>query len=215
MELRGFSDLSDVEILTLTDEQTRYYVDLECAKAGAPLLPPEPGPKPVEPEKHCSARSYEIGGINLYSSEDAMKVLDLLNSVKRCSWGYARGGSYRDRVLTTESGALTISKGSGYTPEEWERQRESVVAYEQALKAWETADSERSKAIKAREDAVGWVMEKIERVREQDGLRKQYAAEMERYTELANGDRAMAREFLVRARPEASEYVPCVVVVSK
>ena len=208
MSLRRFDDLSEAEVLSLSDEQVRYYMDLECAEAGAPLLPPDPG---VEPQKETFPKDREhfaVGGILFKNASDAQRVLELVNTLPRFKSDYARGGSYYEHIITAKDEPEVMGSSRDYSPEAWELVRADVTAQNQAKERWKAAKGEYDKAVEKRDEACAWVMGRVEAVRENERKRQQYAVELARYVELAKGDEDVARDFLLRAKPEANEYLP-------
>lgn len=214
MPLRRFDDLSESEILALSDEQVRYYMDLECAEAGAPLLPPDPGYAPEKQSYPKDREHFAVGGILFQNAADAQRVLELVNTLPRYKSDYARGGAYYEHIITAKDEPEVMGSGRDYSPEAWEGVRADVVAQNQAKTRWDEAKAEYDKAVEERDKACAWVMSRVEEVRENERKRQQYSAELARYTELAKGDEDMARDFLLRAKPEAAEYLPQRVVAA-
>lgn len=205
--MKRFDELSDAEILALTEEQIAYYHDFACAEEGAPLMPPPVGPAPEAVEAQHDMKVYQVAGVYFSTMEDASRVADAMNSCRRLTTEYARGGSYRDKVAKVADAPESVTTEPVYSQAMWDSVRQKVTAYNEAKSAWEKRRDEYNKAAELRARVTAWISERIERVHEAEIERRRCEAEFARYVEIARGDRAMAREFLVKARPEAAQFI--------
>ncbi len=205
--MKRFDELSDAEVLALTDEQIAYYHDFACAEEGAPLMPPPVGPAPEVVEAQQDMKIYTVGGVSFATMEDASLVADAMNSCRRLTTEYARGGSYRDKVAKAVDAPESVTTESVYSQAMWDSVRQKVTAYNEAKAAWEKRRDDYSKAAELRSRVTAWISQCIESVRETDIERQRCEAEFARYVEIAQGDRAMARAFLIKARPEAAQFI--------
>ena len=46
--MKRYNEMTDAELLELTNEQIATLIDYECALDGVPMLPPDPGPAPPD-----------------------------------------------------------------------------------------------------------------------------------------------------------------------
>lgn len=203
-----FDDLDDAAILALTDEEIQYYIDLACAEDGAPLLPPDPGAKPAPPTPEHDVTAYEVGGFLFASMHDAQDVANLVNDLTRVRSDYAPGGSYREHVINPEPSAVTVTSVRAFSPTAWNAQRAEVLKATAAVETWQKNRDEFDKVAKRRGEVAEWIVNRLAEVREAAYQRDRYVAELARYVTLAQGDEAIARTFLLKAHPEAAEYLP-------
>jgi hypothetical protein len=207
--MRAFEDLSHEEILGLGEGEIERYCNLACAQEGAPLLPPEPGEKPEKPTHEPDVEVYEAGGEYLRSQEAALAVADAINKGGPLSWDYAPGGDYNQRrIKGAKDDARTVKGARFYSVAKWEEIKGEMLAYSEAKKRWEEEKKEYDEAVEARSRVTEWIWEKIAEVREAERQRERFAALLTRYLDLADGDEAVARKFLLDAHPEAEEFLP-------
>lgn len=204
--MKRFSDLTDAEILALTEAEIAYHIDYECAEAGAGLLPPDPGPEPVKPEGMKDVSAFEVEGLVFTSREDALRVAEALEKCSRYELRYV-GNDWSQQVLVRESGPVEVKPVKHYSPNGWDAAKTIVRKYADEKKAWDERVSEMQRIIKERDSATEWVRNRIGEVRENEWRRQRVLADFERYVELAGGDRVIARRFLVKANPSAEQFI--------
>ena len=75
-----FTEMTDAELLALTETELEELIDLECAYEGIPLLPP----KPEEPIKPANLRPdtsvFHFDDIYITDPEEARRAEELLRS---------------------------------------------------------------------------------------------------------------------------------------
>lgn len=204
---KPFDSLSDAEVVALNDEQVKFYMDLACAEDGAPLLPPDPGPEPEPIEKVRDVTVYSVEGIHFATQEAAQEVAALLATLPRVDLTYARGGHYSDQVAKPDTGAVATSSTQAYSLAGWDQARERVTAHNSKVEQYEKDREAYNKAAETRSRVTEWISTRIREAHESEWTRGRMEAEFERYVALAEGDRAMARRFLLKAHPEAEKFI--------
>lgn len=206
--MKTFDELTHEEILALDDKGIQRYCDLECAKEGAPLLPPEPGEKPEKPAHEPDVEVYGAGGEYFRSQEAAIAVAEAINQGKPITWGYAPGGDYRQRKINgTKDEAEAVSGERFFSPAKWDEVKGEMLAYNEAKTRWEEEKKEYDDAVKARSRVTEWIWDKISEARETERQREKFSSLLTRYVDLAEGNEATAMKFLLQAHPEAEEFL--------
>ncbi len=200
--MKRFDDLSNEEIFALTDEQINYYVDVECAYAGAPLLPPEPGTKPAKPEIEPDMVLYAVGGGYTYVATEAEAAI-LMEAYKKVrTWGYDYRGNIKiAQPKSDDSYDKRTDVAKMFSPELYDKHKKDLEAYEAKLKEWENVNNEYTKAVKQRTEVTDWIYEKLSNVRDLHRKREQLVAAHKQYLELAGGSNEIALNFLKKAYP--------------
>lgn len=205
--MKTFDELTDAEVLALTDAEIERYIDLECARAGVPLLPPEPGPKPEEPAAEKDVTLYEVGGDLFRDQETALRVAGVINEAGRVRLDYIPGPGFT-RIVGGADEPVSVQAVAHYSAARWDEVKAAVHAYEEAKGRWDAENSEYNKALSARRKSVEWVWDRIHEVREGERRRERYLSLLRRYIDLADGDEVLARKFLLDSEPEAAKYLP-------
>lgn len=209
--MKTFDELATEEILALTDSEIERYINLECARSGVPLLPPEPGPGPEKPTTEKDVTLYAVGSFEFREQEAALRIADAINAERPVATKYASGPSYQ-RIIDGPADAASVTANTYYSCERWAEVGSELLAYEEAHRRWEAERDEYTKAVKARDGAAEWIWNRIGEVREEERQRRRTVALLERYVELADGDEAVARKFLLDVEPEAAKYLPAATV---
>lgn len=204
--MRSFEDLSDAEVLALSDEQVNRYVDLACAEAGVPLMPPLPvEPMPITLTPDVSI--YIVGDFCFYNSDDAFRVAELVNSLRRCTLQYVSGPRY-ERVVRPAEGELIVTPSKNFSVENWDRVKNDANRYTEQKKAYDLELAEYNKTSKARTDIAESIHERRGRVLADERRRQTLRAHFERYLTLADGNREIAARFLQAAHSDAPVLLP-------
>jgi len=204
--MRNFDDLSDAEILALNDSQVSQYIDLACAEAGVPLLPPrpnEPDAVPVTPDMTI----YGVGDIYFYNQADALSAVALLGSLRRCSLQYVSGPRY-ERVVRPETSDLSVQPAKHFSPENWDRVKNDANRYAEQKKTYDADLGEYNKAGAARSKIAESICGRREQVCADERRREMLRASFERYLALADGNREIAARFLKAAHGDADTMLP-------
>jgi len=197
--MKTFEELTNHEISELTDEQIKHYCDLACAEFGAPLMPPRPGkPEPVEIEGE--SHLVEIGNW-YFSPDDGAKVMSVLASVtihKRENWDKP----YYCKIVTASDYDYPKMAGVAMlTAEQYDRHREELVKYREAVTQYESDRKAFDEAVKKRGEATDWIYKKLREARDDVSYRTTRIADFNEYFKLADGNRKTAIRFLLKAYP--------------
>lgn len=200
-------DFTDDELVDLTPTEVDYYIDLECARTGVPLLPPHPGEAPDKPSPVLDVELHEVklGYTSVLTCKDADDALDIANVLKNV---VAKGGA----VHTAEIGGYGAGIGqclNGQDARDVEikaigaASEASKLESEKAVQSYKTLKSrhdEQMKEYRAAKEGREQIEEDVREAIEEAGRRvrrRQRAQErLDRYIELAAGNRAMALRFL-------------------
>lgn len=204
---KPFENLTDNEILALTEEDIAHYVDLACAEAGVPLLPPDPGPSPdLPPAPAPDLVMWQVSSETFEDREHAQAFADAGNKGQRLRLDldyntYCRMAS--GELATT----LEVSRIEVYGTRTWDAAKLAVVARNNAKQAHAEARANFARAAVERRDVAATVTGRVAQAQADQRNRDWCGAELRRYVELANGDEAVARRFLLRARPDVEKYL--------
>lgn len=196
--MKTINDLTDAELVELTDEKLEVFIDRECAEKGIPLLPSEPVP-PQEPTIPYDTIAYVVAYFEFENREDAEAVAAIINGKPRAKYEFKYphdeshfvGWSIEDRVHVTEK---TILSPPQHLATKAMRER-----YKAEKDAYDKLYEEYRKILGERDDVAGEV-----RSRRWDALKRKHDRDrhrqnFERYVTMAEGDRAVAFRFFSSA----------------
>lgn len=202
--IRRFSDLTDAEVLALSDDELARYVDLECAIEGVPLALTEPvRPEIVAPQPDVTL--FGVGDLLFYDRQDADAVVALVNGCRRAELKWS--GDYSKQIAQPADEVEVVAQ-KHFSAELWATVRSAVQEHAQAKKQYEQELETYRKVARERDAISGEMYGRIRDLRRQQYERETMQREFDRYIDLANGDRRMAAQFLDRAHREAARLLP-------
>jgi len=196
--MKRINELTEAELLALTDADAQNLIDYECALEGVPMLPPHPGPAPVKNAPPFDAKAFEVGGVLVLDSEHAGRILDAITSGPLYKIEYSsehlvalREGDYDFPEIKTKAAR---------SPEQWAEIKFDMGKYEAEKKEYDRLTKTYSDAMKERQSIIDTLRDAISDARERHYSREQLRSEFARYLELAEGNRQIALNFLDKAK---------------
>jgi hypothetical protein len=209
--MKPFHELTEDELIALTDEQVTFYIDFACAEAGVPLLPPTiPGNGPTPP-KVPTINVYKVAGVSFTDVADAEKLQAfILTLLSRGDEKYLDGRWREPKYFQPKGDAdtYTITTSTSMTEAQARAHLAALDAHEEAKNAHENATRKYREILEKRKSYAKDVHDAISEAHSKRYRRDELQALFDRYVELAGGDRMIAARFLERAKPEAREVLP-------
>jgi len=205
--MKRYTDFTDEELLTITEEDLSALVDLECAISGVPLLPAAPE-YVQEVDVAPDTTVYEVAGFYFEERGAADRVANVINEQRplqvTCDWqldrcrhvdGYAGSGAVvkAEQVLTKAT---------------HERTRNARMEYKAKKEAYDKLRKEYDRIVSMREECAENVYRAVERARTERSRRELAEGNLQRYIQLADGDEEQARKFFDAAYPDLVVYLP-------
>lgn len=212
MARKAFAELSELELVELTEEQIQDYIDLACAQQGVGFLPP----RPVDPGKQAIADDMVVqaighGAIHVRTAEAAARVLTLFAELAQegelVTLEYLSGPSFRKMVKATAD-IPNASPTPCLSPTLAGAMKTKIEEHERAVKQYEKDSELYHKARGARDFIETEVRDRIAESFRTKMRREERRRHFERYLELADGNRATAAKFLKNTYPDALELLP-------
>lgn len=207
--MKAFDDLTNEELVALSQEQIAHYKRLEAAEAGVVL----PGPEPVPFSEQRPSQDvvlYTVMGCKFTSREKAEELQRFLMERQAClvetdyNW---QMGSHAHYVKGFE-GELAITESSVYSAKRYEELREQINGYSQRKKVADEARAEWQKAKNGFDKCVEWVDGKVSEARARIWKEQENQRRFNEYLELAEGDSRRAWQFFTKANLELVDFRP-------
>ena len=201
--MKEFENLTDEEIMELSDQDIERLIDYRCAKKGIPFL----WKKPTEPtgldvlDKDAEIYKLSVDYLFFLDIAEAQAVLELLLKSKIVKVEY-QGTVYKE---IDNWSTPRIQKQSIYSPEHYAKAtnehrdlNEVKKRYDKDLAGWNTTKESRVEVI----DEVLGKIEEVDVLRDKKGRFKE---DFKKYVKMAKGDKEEAFKFLIKAYPEADD----------
>jgi len=101
-----------------------------------------------------------------------------------------------------------IKVKKAHSPEQWDRIKESVQAFETSKKEWEAINKVYQNAVKERQSIINAVRDAISDARDNNYSREQLRSEFARYLVLAEDNRHIALNFLEKTKGSTLDQFP-------
>ena len=193
-------DLSDDEVLSLTDEEVKATILYRMAEAGIPVLP-EPAVPVYDDVPGPDVQVYEIAGVMFTDRDAAEKVQAAIMEGQASRVRLDYGSSYENKYVMPDRSDQDVTTRTAYSQESHALHKEMLDrnsrrrnAYDTEQTAWRRAERE---AESIRAGVLDRVREAEDKARQIEFLQGRYAE----YIEIAGGDKEMALEFLKKAFP--------------
>jgi hypothetical protein len=204
MRLTPFSELTDDELLDLTDEDIEFYKQREALNSGV-VIAPKPPPEPKKPFFQASLTLYAITGITLETGgrdilfsnkEDALLIIEhlqrliqtgrLMKSAYEYSCGYTE--EYVEELDVKE---LSIKNKMLYSPEEFQVARTALAKYEAEHNEWQKLENAYIHYVSELRDNVRYIVEAITEARKRKKAKEALIAAWKQYRVLDTEDNAL------------------------
>ncbi len=198
MIVKYFTNMSEEQIAALTQADLDKRINLACAEDGIPIFVPVPV-KPVAPEKPL-VPVYEVNDMFFLDPADAQAVVDVMNAcTSRVKNHVEHYSTIRDCYTTEGLADAQIEMKKMYPVDYRQSQSTALKQYEEALSAHEKAET-KYRSMTSQRNAIGdQVLAEYNEACASIQAAKRAVELYQRYVELADGDRAIAWRFLVRA----------------
>lgn len=197
--MKRLDDMTSRELVNLTEEQVKDLIDIECAFAGARLLPPEPvykQPAIIEPD----AILYIVGGIKFKRQDQAMEIVEALEAMDLAQTGYAYEAGYNNEYIKDEpANPPQIESKKVFTRTAFEKHKSQLTANKVEDTAYENQVKLYREIKDERRDVEDRVLKRIRDAREEVEEQQRIVTQFDRYLTLADGARPMAIRFLADA----------------
>lgn len=201
--MKRIYEMDESELLALSEETTLKLIDYECALEGVPMLPPSPGPMPQKEIPEPDATVFEIAGFFTMDGEHAARILAAFNSGPLFKESYS-GSDYNTKYLeplnADKYNKPKIETKTSHSPEQWDKIKDLVTAYNSEKSEWDTIHKTYSAALKERAAITKDVYERIREARQRSYDRDCLRNEFARYLELAENNRQIALNFLEKVK---------------
>jgi hypothetical protein len=205
--MKRIYDITDAEVLALTDEQINRFVDIECANEGVPLLPDYPVAPEYDDEPAPDATVYGVSGVSGYfaNQEQALSVIAALAGCEIVSVGYGSPKVIKSRESWEEKPS-TLTEVAAWSESGYDAQREVIENNKRKKAEYDSLLSDYRSALDKRNKTSSAVYSHIEEIRATESRRQVLAREFDRYKELADGDADIAVKFLLAAHDDAVDF---------
>ncbi len=205
--MKNFDDLTDEEVLALSDDDVQRYIDRECAEAGIPLLD-HPGPKPDDSPLAGDLKTFEVSGVFFTDKMEAMEICDAINKcASRVSIGYVSGPSYQKKAAPADAN-VAITETMVLSEAAANNRAAAIAAAERRKKDYEARLVAFNNAGYSRNRIADEITGRVEAVAGKERLKADVRRQHEKYLELAEGNRRTAARFLLAAIKNARELCP-------
>lgn len=194
-----YNEISDEELIELSNNEIEELIDLECAHENIRLLPPEPEnieKKFVNPDVIV----YEIPSIKLTSLEEAEKLVSMINQLETKSeipWN----SSYDHRQVKPDNETISFSSEKRYSPELYKQINQSIKIFQANKEEYDKKMEEYDKIKETRQIVIEKVIGAVTKARNKIEKIRNLRLEYDRYLKLTEGDRNIAWNFMIDARP--------------
>lgn len=211
--MKRISELTEQELLNMTDEARELQIDFECAHLGIPMLPSAPGPEPTSSVILPTTKAYIICGLTMLDGDLAQRILAVVTSGQLYNTEFVNDNCWEgpQYLVPLREGAYnypTIKTENFYTAEERAKIKESVTQAKRDLDAWQIKRKEFDKTCQERWAVADDLSGAIGKARDTAFRKENIIREFDRYVGLAEGNTTIAMNFLLKARPEAAEDFP-------
>jgi len=198
--MKRFIDLTDQELIALTEESIQYYIDLACAEQGVPLRPQPPEPLSPAPEVP-NVIMYGFGSLWFETQQAA---LDVLNTMAMHQLYADHGYGLTTRFEPVNLGTYlypTISTRTQPLQEDYERYAADIQQYSILKEAWDKATQEYTRAKDVYDKTAYPILSKISNAKQRQQDLSNMCSIFEKYLTLANNDKSVAWNFFINAYP--------------
>lgn len=196
--MQNIYDMTTAEVASLSEEEIKSFIDIECASKGVMLLPPEPV-KPTQPEIVQDVTMYEFMGAYFKTAEAAADVMRELAKHEQHTYDYKAG--VKIFKIGTHYAANRVDVVQGMKEETYLKHKAALDEYDRAKISYDAAKKAYDKAVDARRGIVRDVNNHVDDCRDIIREEKLIRETMARYVELAKGDTKIAYGFLLAAKP--------------
>ncbi len=205
--MKPFNSLTQAELIALTEEQVKHYVDLACAEQGIPLLPDS---APVEPKPSHAPDMvvYLVGGVHFQRAQDAQDVADCIAAFNRFSLQYQGYRWSLPQYAQVDLTPVTVTEVKTYSETEINRVQASIEQFAKDKARYDEDRTAYNKVVEQRKTVIDEIQKEIEQAYSDKRKHDRMVADYNRYLELANGDRKIALRFLDNANIRAQEIAP-------
>jgi hypothetical protein len=201
--MKSYTDLTDNELVNLTEDEIKRYIDYECAQKGIALLPKNPE-KPQLGKPEPDVTYYIIGDFLLYEQKEALDLLEFLQKLKLASLENRYDKDKKIKPIS-EYDMPKIQTGCAYSKEKFTEIQDEIKKYNETMEMYNELKDEYDKAYNGRKDVIKEINTLINDARKaisrKDFLREQWT----RYNDLAEGNTAIALNFMLKAYPEVEK----------
>jgi hypothetical protein len=206
--MKPFDELTDSEILALTEQQIEYYIDRECAESGIPLLPPSPPTPPSGEHTADDLTTFGVEGLYFTDRGDALRVLDLLNTIKtRGTRDYVRNLYSRHR-FTPARDPVDLTEIRMLSDERAAKLGDKITEFEKAREQHQKDRREYDQTERERGEVSDRIWKRRREAWKTETRKAEIGRLFERYVEIADGNRAIAARFLAKAHGDARDLRP-------
>ena len=194
--------LTREEVVALTDEQLKRYVDYACAEQGIPMFPAPVAPtNPYSLEKTDLAYGLPSGFVKDKEVVDAISALLAKTTVFESSYDY-NGGGYNYRFLEP-SREISVKAERFYLKTDLASAKDGLRKYESEKGSFEKLEQEYRKANDQRRVIVDEINEYVWGIQRESQKIIELNTRLDEYKAIAKGDEDLAKRFLIKAYPEA------------
>jgi hypothetical protein len=204
--MQRIGDLSKEELLTVTDEQVRRFIEIELAYAGIiPIAPP--GDKPTAPSIETTVSAFKVGDLIFLDATEAATVA-AMPSMRKSQYDYNGGGWEYQWLGPAE--AVGVQGVRFYSETQIAALKKELVEYKQKAAAWDQHNAEYQKFHQKVNDITNGAWKPVLEARR---LREEIAEAnkvLVKYRELAEGDEQIARNFFKKAYADRQDILDAV-----
>jgi len=201
-------NMSEEQLLKLSEKEIQNLIDTECARQSVRLLPTMP-PMPEKPDSEKDLTVHYIGG-NYYTSQtDAAKIAKAINEAKsKVELSYVTGNyDYQMPQVASPSNAEPVDPNASkvFSTGTGARVKQEWVTYQVLKKEYDTAKKDFDSVNEQRKQIEDDIRGPIQKAAANERRRTYLAGEFARYEELADFDDEIAYKFICNAYDDVED----------
>jgi len=203
--MKQIEECTEIELLTLTNDEINEMIDYQCATQGIPLLPEEPVLKMEKPQIVPDIVMYSVGDLMFSKQEDALDLCDHLANFTLYSSEYLPNGGYNYQTALATDEPPSINQRKFYSKAYWNTVKGEMETFKEVEAGYNKLKEEYNEIKDRRDPIEDKIRNTIAKARDAKGRKIKYGEMYLKYLGLANGDKEIAMKFLTDAHPEVSE----------
>lgn len=196
-----FEQLTDVELLALTQEEIDWYIKLKKAEAGVRILkcPETPEYRSI-PERDLTL--FDVNGFNFIDKETAEEVANIINShvtkAFRVDYDWNRGSEFK-YAKPYDGTLVNVQIEKVFTKATYDSIKDILTSNKKIEEAYKKLKNEYDEQEEKSTELIEKVYNAISEARTRKEQSEEYIARIQEYIRLANGDVTIAWNFFDKA----------------